>query len=101
MNGRVWPWALAGPLSSVPQAKRRKRPQALDWAGLPGGLCAGLRGWGWGENLPGAGLHLSPPGIHRRHRVRRQSLPLATAQPPLCPACLHGLSLEVLGSPSG
>lgn len=79
MNGRVWPWALAGPLCSEPQAKRRKRPQASPQeyrAGLPGGLCAGLRGWGWGENLPGAGLHLSPPGIHRSHRVRRQSPPL-------------------------
>lgn len=104
MNGRVWPWALAGPLCSEPQAKRKTRPQASPQectAGLPVGRCAGLQEWGCGENLPGAGLHLAPLGVHRSHRARgRAPLVPLLSLPSAQPACMAFL-LQIQEVPMG
>lgn len=87
MNGGVWPWALAGPLCSEPQAQRRERPQASpqDGAGLPVGRCAGFL----------------PTRSPQEPQGEKAEPPHPTAQPPLRLAHLHGSSLADLGSPDG
>lgn len=75
------------------------------------GLPTGVQSWaasgtlfragGWGRTFQRLAYTPSQLGIHRSHRVRRQSFLPTTARPFLCPARLHDTSRTDLRSPNG